>query len=196
MSERLKQLIQKIDNANAADPNLELTPSGEQLPATLLYGQRMTTELTEFVDTPSETLQIAARAQHIERWKSPRSDYPDGRAGYKKWRTDLGKFHAQQTARLMEQSGYDETNIETVKKLLQKHELKRNPEMQCLEDVICIVFLKYYFQPFALKHADEKIISILVKTWNKMSENGHAAALKINFPENLANLVKKALGQE
>ena len=49
----------------------------------------------EAVSPLSELLLIfAARAQHIHRWEIPRSDYPEGRAGYLKWRTDLGKLHA------------------------------------------------------------------------------------------------------
>ena len=58
-----------------------------------------------------------------------------------------------------------------------------------------LVFLSYYFAPFAAKHSDEKIISILQKTWRKMSETAQQIALKAELPEHLAALVKRALDE-
>ena len=39
-----------------------------------------------------------------------------------------------------------------------------------------------------------KMKNIILKTWNKMSENGHQEALKINFSEANLQLIKEALG--
>ena len=190
---RLKAIFELIDKANAEDPNFE-NDNGKTLPKELLYGQRMTKMLEDYVDgNPSEPLAIAARAQHICRWEIPREKYPMDRAGYLKWRADLKKFHADKTSSLMQQLDYDARTIERVSFLLQKKQLKRDSGTQILEDIVCLVFLKYYFEDFSKKHSDEKIIDILQKTWRKMSEKGKKLALTLNFSNAASDLIKKAL---
>jgi Domain of unknown function (DUF4202) len=56
-----------------------------------------------------------------------------------------------------------------------------------------LVFLEYYFDPFVVKHDREKVISIITKTWYKMSESGHQAALKIPFSTLGLSYIKEAL---
>ena len=70
---------------------------------------------------------------------------------------------------------------------------RKNEESQALEDTTCLVFLDYYFEEFALKHSDEKVIDILKKTWVKMTEKAHKEALKISYSEKSLALVKKAI---
>jgi hypothetical protein len=41
----------------------------------------MSETLARMAPNASEHLRIAARGQHIERWTSPRTKYPSGRAG-------------------------------------------------------------------------------------------------------------------
>lgn len=186
--------LRSIDAANAKDPNLEVNAeTGQQQPKELLYGQRMTEQLAEFCPEASVHLQIAARAQHIERWTSPRSAYPEGRAGYKKWRSELSLFHANRAAEVMSECGFNEKDCERVKFLIQKRQLRRDPETQTLEDVVCLVFLKHYLEDFANKHAEDKLIDIIQKTWNKMSESGHQAALALPYKPHLGTLINKAL---
>ncbi|MEE8140552.1 MAG: DUF4202 family protein [Alphaproteobacteria bacterium] len=48
---------------------------GAPRPAELLYGQRMSARLAVFCPAASEHLRIAARAQHLERWKLPRPQF-------------------------------------------------------------------------------------------------------------------------
>ena len=75
-----------------------------------------------------------------------------------------------------------------------RRRLKDDPEVQLLEDVICLVFLEYYFLPFAAQHPADKVVEIVQKTWPKMTERGHALALQLPFsPEALA-LITRALG--
>lgn len=184
--------LELIDSANRKDPNLEI--DGEtQRPKELLYSERMSTCLAEFAPDASEHLRIAARGQHIERWTSPRSNYPEGRTGYKKWRAELGLFHARRVGELMQEAGYGEEDIKRTQYLVQKRGLGRDPETQCLEDVICLVFIRHYLEEFAAKHDEEKLIDIIRKTWAKMSEAGHAAALKIPLSDSMRDLVGKAL---
>lgn len=63
------------------------------------------------------------------------------------------------------------------------------PFILCGEDVICLVFLEFYFEPFAKKYTEDKMIDIVQKTWRKMSEEGHEAALKLPLSEVSLSLV-------
>ncbi|NNE17085.1 MAG: DUF4202 domain-containing protein [Myxococcales bacterium] len=189
---RLDDALSGFDAANAEDPNTEMV-DGQAVPKELIYGQRMSARLSAFSPDAPEAVQLAARAQHIRRWEVPRDSYPDGRAGYLKWRTDLYKRHGEIAGATMEDVGYDTDTIERVKTLLRKRGLKTDPDVQLLEDVICLVFLEHYFHDFAQKHEDAKLIPIVQKTWKKMSEEAHRAALELDYaPEDLA-LIRKAL---
>ncbi len=192
---RLEEAFRRFDEANEEDPNVEIA-HGEPVPKELVYGRRMSRTLDAFAPDAPEVVKLAARAQHIRRWEVPRESYPEGRAGYLKWRTDLYKRHGEIAGRIMKDVGYADAPIERVKTLLRKRGLKTDPDVQLLEDVICLVFLEHYFRDFAKKHDEEKLIPIVQKTWNKMTEKAHAAALQLHYePEDLA-VIQKALGAE
>ncbi len=189
---RFETAIALIDKENSKDINT-YPVSGLEYPKELLYSQRMTRTLLQFKPDASKALQIAARAQHICRWKIARDEYPMDRVGYLKWRETLKKMHAEITADILKQVGYDTIFVERITKIILKKLIKKNEESQALEDTICLVFLDYYFEAFAAKHPEEKVIDILQKTWVKMSEAGQQAALKLNFSETALALVQKAL---
>lgn len=189
---QLEQAITNIDAANCEDPVREMA-NGQEYPREYLYSLRMTAELNRFSPRADEVLQIAARAQHIRRWQIPRTDYPKTRTGYLKWRRDLGHFHAEETAAIMKAAGYDQASIDRLTRLLTKKGIKQHSDTQTLEDVICLVFLQYYLEPFATKHDEAKLISIVQKTWAKMSPQGHEAALQLSLPDHLSALINKAL---
>lgn len=191
-SNRFETVIRLIDQANEADPNQEKWQDSLH-PKEWLYSQRMTAWLQQVYPNASEELQLAAHAQHICRWVIPRSEYPMDKVGYHKWRKELQVFHASKAGELMEQVGYDADRIQKVQALLQKKNLRKDPVCQQLEDIICLVFLDHYFDAFAEKHADEKVVDILQKTWRKMTATGQAEALKIKFPARAESLLQKAL---
>lgn len=191
-SPRFRAALARFDAANAADPNREVW-QGVEVPKELLYSQRMTGWLERFAPDASEALRLAVAAQHIRRWESPRSDYPEGKAGYKRWRSELARFHAETAGAILAEVGYDDETIRRVQGLIRKEQLKRDAEAQCLEDVACLVFLESYFADFSQKHDEAKVIDILQKTWKKMSPEGHAAALALALPEGASELVHKAL---
>lgn len=191
-NDKYRQAIQRFDEANQKDPYKEVV-NGEKYPKELLYAERMTEWLDKMNPGASEALQLAARCQHIERWVIPREEYPMNRPGYIKWRNDLKKYHAQRAEEILEDVGYDSDTIERVKKLVMKKGLKTDPEVQMLEDVICLVFLEYYFEDFSHKHEDEKLAGILKKTWRKMSDEGRKMAMKLKFPDRLEKLVEAAI---
>jgi hypothetical protein len=182
-----------IDAENAQDPNIEIDQNNEY-PKELLYSNRMYTRLMQFEPEASEEVQIASKAQHICRWKVARESYSMDRVGYLRWREELKKFHAKLTAEILEKAGYTSEFIDRVSFLIEKKLLKKDTETQLLEDVICLVFLEYYLDPFVHKHDEEKLKNIIKKTWDKMSDKGHQEALKINYSEENLNLIKASLG--
>ncbi|WP_324024821.1 DUF4202 domain-containing protein [Maribacter sp. BPC-D8] len=191
-TDKLLVAFQHFDEANKQDPNTEVF-EGTTYPKEVLYGIRMTERLNEFDPTASEALRLTARCQHICRWEIPRESYEMNREGYLRWRQELKKFHGKKAASILEDIGYDDETIDNVKFLLEKKQLKKNEETQSLEDVICLVFLEFYFEPFAHKHPEDKTIDILQKTWKKMSKKGQEAALKLPLSKYSLDLITKAL---
>lgn len=182
----------QIDAENAKDPNTEVI-GGVEFPKELLYSRRMTEKLLDYYPDASGELQIAARAQHICRWKIDRNAYPMDRVGYLKWREALKKFHAEKTTEILKDLGFKDNFTERVAVLIRKKQLKKDEESQVLEDVVCLVFLQYYFKDFAAKHPEDKVVDIVRKTWTKMSGPGQKAALELKLSPGALTLIKKAL---
>ena len=189
---RLSSVFKAIDDINLQDPNFTLV-DGKQVAKEWIYGIRMTECINTHWPDANEYVQIAVRAQHIKRWHLKRVEFDAGRTGYLKWRKELGKFHAELTASLMNDNGYSQEECDNTAAIIRKERIKANADSQMLEDVACLVFLQYYFEEFAEKYTDEKIIDIVQKTWKKMSEQWHSIALSLTFPDNLAKLVQRAL---
>lgn len=189
---RLGRVLAEIDLANAQDPNT-IDVGGENRPAELVYGERMSEMQRQLYPEASDELAIATRAQHLKRWIIPRIDYPMDRKGYLRWRNELKRKHAELAGEIMERCEFDAEPIKRVGALIRKEGLKKDAETQALEDIVCVVFLKYYFANFAAKHDEEKLIRVLAKTWAKMSEKGHKAALALDLDAGLSRLVSKAL---
>jgi hypothetical protein len=195
MDARLAAALAAIDAANARDPNL-VAIGGRDEPAELLYGRRMSETLARLAPEASLHLRIAARGQHIERWTSPRKSYPEGRAGYLKWRRDLKDFHASRVAEIMAGAGFDADDIARVGALVRKERLKLDPEAQMLEDVVCVVFLEHYIDGFMAKTDKAKLPDILAKTWAKMSPLGHEHALKLALAPEIPRLLEQGLARQ
>lgn len=191
---RLDETYAAIDAANSHDPK-RVEADGARLPANLVYGRRMSAELARFAPDASEALRIAARGQHIERWTIPRGTYPMDRPGYHRWRNALRDHHAARLAEIMRPLGYDEASIARVGAIVRKERLHDDPEVQTLEDVVCIVFLKYELAGFLATYGGDeaKRADILAKTWRKMSSAGHAAALALPPPPGVVALLERGL---
>jgi hypothetical protein len=153
----------------------------------------MSARLSVFRPDATPELQVACRAQHLCRFRVPRAEYPTGREGYLRWRRDLGRMHAELLREILQESGADEAFVEKAASLVQKKRLRTDPEAQALEDVACLVFLEHYALAFAGQHDEAKVIDIVQKTWGKMSDAGHAAALALTLPDAVSAVVKKAL---
>ena len=184
----LAPIFAAIDALNAQDPTLE-----DGQPAEWLYGRRMSEMLARFQPDAEDALHIAVRGQHIQRWRVPRQDYPEGRIGYLRWRSDQKARHADTLAGLMRPLGFADDVIARVGAIVRKERLKQDADSQCLEDVACLVFLQFYAAAFVVKHPPEKVRDIIRKTWAKMSPAGQAAALKLDLPDALMQLIGRAL---
>jgi hypothetical protein len=198
-SDQLVCALDKIDQANREDPNTERV--GEEiLPKEFAYSQHMSRWLFKLDPVPSARMQIACRAQHIERWTRPRKDFPEGRKAYYQWRQACGRFHGRRAAEIMAECGYPQSECSRVETILTKRELRQDPDTQLLEDVACMVFLERYFEEFYNQNTDydrEKWLRIVGRTWGKMSPKGHEAALELagGMPEHLQVLLGEALAE-
>lgn len=191
--ERFERAIALIDAANAADPTT-ITVGEVRGPKELVHSEMLTRWVRELAPEPSEALLLAARGQHIRRWEHPRSSYPEGRRGYLRWRTGLYTFHAETTAALLREAGYDDATIARVSAVIRKQGLGHDPEVQVIEDGLCLVFLETQLAALAGRTDREKMLDILRKTWRKMSPAAHKHALALTFAPEEHSLIREALG--
>ena len=110
MTDRLEATLAAIDTANADDPN-RLVVRGVARPKALGEAELATEWVRQLVPGPSDELRVAVRAHHLRRWNVPRASYPDGRAGYLRWRRDLHEIHATDVAAIMDAHGWSADEI-------------------------------------------------------------------------------------
>ena len=189
---RFIKTIAAFDSLNSQDPNV-LASEGGPVPKELHDALAMTHWVDALYPDASEAVHLAARCQHLCRWEMPRGDYPEGRKGYLRWRSDLKKWHAQKSAELLRAHGYEDATVQAVTTINLKEGLKSNQDVQQIEDALCLVFLETQFESYLSQWEEDKIIRILQKTWAKMSERGHAAALQLPLSEHATRLVQQAL---
>nr|WP_027948167.1 DUF4202 domain-containing protein [Halomonas anticariensis] len=189
---RFQAAIERFDALHCEDPRL-VEVKGQRIAYEQLYARRMSEWLERVAPDASDVLRLAVRAQHLQRWRVPRDDYPRDRPGYLAWRRELGRRQAEQATRVLTDVGYDEVTCERVAALIRKEDLRRDTEAQALEDTACLVFLEYYFTDFSKEHDEDKLRRIIRKTWNKMSDRGHDLARTIEFSAPHQALIQRAL---
>ncbi|MEX2488822.1 MAG: DUF4202 domain-containing protein [Pseudomonadales bacterium] len=183
MPARYRQAMDRIDACNKQDPN------GREYD----YSLALTRWVLSLQPEASEALRLAARAQHIARWQIPRDTYPQGRNGYLRWRKDLMKFHAATAADILSACGYDQTMIERVKSIMLKKRIKEDQETQTLEDALCLVFMERQLEDFKEQVDEDKLANVIRKTWNKMSQQGHEAAMSLPLPDSTRRFIERTL---
>lgn len=205
--DRFARAIAAIDAANTADPNeLVVARDGVTIrgPKELLHAQAMTEWVLALDPDADEVQLLAARAHHLRRWTTPRSDWPEGRAGYLKWRIEARRRHAADVAEILRAEGYDDATVDAVAAIVTKAELGRGdladvdgraPAVQTHEDALCLVFLTTQFAPTAEQLGADKMVDVLVRTIAKMGARGRRAALKLPLGEREAALVGAALAR-
>ena len=177
---RLAAALAAIDAANAEDPN-QVVIRGRARPKELGHAE-LVTEWVERLDPgATEPQLLAARASHLRRWASPRADFPDGRAGYLRWRTAAKKRHADDVAALLATTGYgpepgDDELIDRVQAIIRKEGLGRDPAVQVHEDALCLVFLETQLDELGASLGDDRTVDVLARTIRKMSPAALEAA--------------------
>jgi len=193
--DRFDRAIAAIDRANADDPHtIELR--GEVRPKEQAHAELMTDWVRRLDPTADDAQLLAARAHHLRRWSVPRSSYPDGRAGYLRWRTGLRKQHAAEVAVLLADAGYDEPTIQRVQAIINKVGLNKegaDPAVQVHEDALCLVFLETQLAATVDQLGDEKMIDVIQKTAGKMSPAGLAQVAAIPMRDADRELIARAL---
>jgi hypothetical protein len=191
-SSLFQEAIRQIDGQNSLDPNSEIVDQ-VSVPRELLYSKRLTEWIMRLSPDASETLLLAARAQHLCRWEIPRDHYPRTRTGYLQWREALRRFHADKASTILQEVGFSHEVTERVASLILKKALAQDEEAQILEDAVCLSFLENQFENFAKETDQNKMIQILQKTLKKMSARGRSEAMKIRLNPVCNDLLKKAV---
>jgi len=185
-----EQAIADFDTSHREDPQTTIW-QGEEIARASLYHRRLVHWLEHLDVNAAEPLRLAAHCQHIRRWVIPRTDYPEGLAGYRSWRGALTEFHVQQATTILRKAGYDDPTIDRVQDFLTKKNLKRDAEVQLFEDAICLVFFEMELADFAGKHDHDRLTRILRKVRGKMSQSGWEAARQLagQLPDELQDLI-------
>ena len=192
-SERLSAALAAIDSANADDPHT-IVVDGVARPKELAHAELMT-EWVQRLDPDADDAQlVAARAHHLRRWALPRSDYPEGRAGYLRWRAAQGKRHAAEVADIVTAVGYDDVFAADVSASVAKKGLSTDARVQTHEDALCLVFLQTQLDDLADKLGDDHMVEVLAKTLVKMSSAARRMAQDLDLGERAAALLEAAEG--
>ena len=193
-ADRFRKAIARFDAENAQDPNTE-TVDGAECSRELIYAKRLTSWVLKLCPEASEELRLASRCQHLCRWMIPRQTHEMTRAGYLRWRNELKSFHARKAAEILCEVGYPENVIERVRELNLKKNFPQDHESRVLEDALCLVFLEFQFADLASKTAEDKMVSVLQKSWKKMTPKAHGHALKLAFSQSEKRLLERAIAE-
>lgn len=192
-SERYATAVSIIDSANAEDPT-HVEVRGERLPLALAHGRLAAEWMARLVPDADEALLLAARAHHLRRFAVPRSEYPEGRAGYLRWRRDQKDRHANEIADILLAAGYDEATTNRVQVLVRRQRLDEASGTQWIEDVACLVFLETQLVDIADQLQRERLVEVVRKTVAKMSERALALVPEVPLSDEARNLLTTALG--
>lgn len=191
--DRFARAMAAIDAANADDPHT-IEVRGERRPKELAHAELATEWLRRMRPDAGEALALAVRAHHIRRWAIPRRTYPEGRAGYLRWRSALKNLHAAEVGRILTEVGYDEATVARVQDIVRKRGLGSDPDVQVFEDVLCLVFLETQLHDLAAKLAPDQMVEVIRKTLPKMSEEGRRVALSLDLDPQDRAVLERALG--
>ena len=192
MSTRLRSVVDAIDTINSADPN-QIEIDNEMRPKELTHAKMVSAWIERLCPDADDALRIAARGHHIRRWSIPRDDYPAGRRGYLRWRQALQDVHAETLAEVLAAAGYEEPMISRVQEIVRKKNLRRDPDVQALEDALCLVFLETQFKELCSRHPEHTMVNVVQKTWRKMSPRGHALVDGLNLDSEDLKFLARAL---
>jgi uncharacterized protein (UPF0335 family) len=180
----LDEAFAAIDAENADDP------VGKELD----HAERAVAWIRRLRPDASDELLLAARGHHVRRWEIPRTEEPEGRPGYLRWKRRLQQHHADVLGRVLDGSGFD---VERVQAIVQKERIKTDADARSLEDALALVFLETQLADFADAYGDrlgeDHLVEVLVKTLRKMTPDGRTAAAGLAYDDAGAALVQRAV---
>jgi hypothetical protein len=193
VADREERTAAAIDAANEDDPD-RIVVDGVERPLQQTLGRAAAAWVDRLDPAATPAQRLAARAHHLRRWERPRSDYPEGRAGYLRWRRDAKTRHAQELAELLAAEGWDDETIGEAQRLIRKEGLGTVPAVQVHEDAVCLAFLAIQLDDATVLMGEEKTVEVLRRTARKMSPTAleHAAAL--SYSDRGRALLAEALG--
>jgi len=192
--DKLIAAFDKFDSYNKTDPHV-CTWEGVTYPQEFFLALKLHEWVLQLSPNASEELLLASRSQHIGRWEIPRSSYPDGRIPYLQWRKDLAKHHAALVTNILQTVDYQSEQIDRVTQIILKQRLKADPEVQVMENALCLVFLQFQYEDFHPKHEPDKMVNILKRSLQKMDEAGHLKALALQYSPQGMVYIREALKQ-
>ncbi|MBI4932649.1 MAG: DUF4202 domain-containing protein [Actinobacteria bacterium] len=192
LNQRYEAAAVAIDRANELDPNL-VRVRGQELPLALAHGQYATEWVTALHPDADPLLLLAARAHHLRRWELPRSQYPEGKAGYLRWKRDQRQRHATDVAALLTPLGFTDDEVAQVQSWVRRDQLATDPGSQAMEDAACLVFIETQLADVAAKLDHDHLIDVIRKTAKKMSPAALAAVARIPLGEAERQLLAAAL---
>lgn len=170
-AEQYQKAIAQIDALHNADPNT-VEHDAQTVSAEWLYSERMLQILLLHTPSADYVLKLAAKCQHNKRWEIPRSTFEINKKGYYQWRAAIMEHQLAATTEALRQSGIEATDIELVCNALRSKNDKTHAQAAIIEDVACLVFIKWYLVDFASQFDVEKATVILKKTAAKMTDYG------------------------
>jgi limonene-1,2-epoxide hydrolase len=194
-NDRFTRAISAIDAGNADDPNI-VTIRSRTGPKEILHAELATEWVERLAPAPSEPLLLAARGHHFRRWTVPRASAPAGRAGYLRWRKSLQAQHARELGALLVEAGYESETVERVQSIVRKEHLASDPEVQVLEDALCLVFLETQLTDVAARLDPTTLTRVIIRTAEKMSAAGRAAIADVPLDEHARRILASATGRD
>jgi limonene-1,2-epoxide hydrolase len=194
-TERFDTAIAAIDAGNADDPNL-VTVRGRAGPKEVLHAELVSEWVVRLQPDADEALLLAARGHHFRRWTVPRASAPAGRAGYLKWRKARQDDQARELGDVLARAGYDEGTVQRVQALVRKEHLATDPDVQVLEDALCLVFLETQLADVAARLEPATLTRVLARTAAKMSDAGRAAIAEVPLDAAARDLLDAALARD
>ena len=191
-SDGVAQSRAAIDAANGADPR-----EHDGAPLALVQGRRAEEWAVRLDPDASDALRLAARAHHLRRWALPRTDYPQGRAGYLRWRRAQRGRHARDLAAILDEARVDGSVAARATQIVTKQGLGTDGEVQTFEDAVSLTFLETELHAVLDRLDDDaKAADIVAKTLAKMSPAGRdqATAVAAGLDERSRRVFTEAAG--
>lgn len=192
---RWRDAVAAFTRHHEDDPR-EVVRAGVATTVSIDYHARVSAWVRRLDPRAALSVRLAALAQHVRRFEMPRAAYPAGPQGYKRWRAAAGLRHVEIARDVLARVGYDDATISHTCDIMLKKKLAHDPAAALLEDAVCLRFIEDELAGFAAEQIAagkdrDALVTIVAKTWAKMSTAGRAAApaLLPGLPPDLATLV-------